>query len=316
MARGISIITGGLGYIGQCLAQYLGEQGERPVIIDRRRVPNRADAPVVTGDIADPATWDAFRGETIDAIFHCAGLIQVGESVSNPLPYFRDNVAASLAMLGWLRSFGSIPIVFSSSAAVYGDPVSAPIPESADLAPLSPYGVTKRQFEEVLQAFYHAYGQPYVALRYFNACGRYGAIQENHEPETHLLPRLCGWFRDGNPATVYGADYPTKDGTAVRDYVHVKDLASAHWTALEYLRSGGQPMPINIGSGQGASVMDVVHAFSHHVPGMPDPVFHERRRGDPAVLVADITRARQVLEFEPQYSEIENVVRDVWESQR
>lgn len=313
MSSGISIITGGLGYIGQSLAQYLQDIGQSPVIVDRRTIASQVpDVPVVVGDIRDPATWSAFHDQPVRAVFHCAGLIQVAESVSDPARYFEDNIAAGIAMLRHLVTLGPVPMIFSSSAAVYGAPHTVPIAESAPLHPLSPYGVSKRQFEEILAAFHQAYDTPaYVALRYFNASGRYGRVHENHTPETHLLPLINERLKAGQPPVIYGRDYPTDDGTAVRDYIHIYDLMTAHVAALDYLEHGGQSIAVNVGAGRGVSVLQVVDAFRKYFSQMPEPLLASRRSGDPAVLVADVSRAREILEWEPRHSDIGQIVEDV-----
>ncbi|NMP21134.1 UDP-glucose 4-epimerase GalE [Sulfobacillus harzensis] len=315
MHRGISVVTGGLGYIGQSIAREISARGGRPVIIDRRAIrPQVQGIPVIQGDIRDPEVWRQFQGQDVRAIFHCAGLIQVGESVMEPARYFDDNIVAGLGMLNHLRDFlGSVPIIFSSSAAVYGTPEKAPIGEEAPLRPESPYGVTKKQFEEILAAYHAAYGLPYVALRYFNAAGTDGVVRENHDPETHLLPRVARFLATGEPPVIYGDDYPTRDGTAVRDYIHIVDLVSAHLAALEYLAEGGEPTVINLGSGRGMSVGEMVQAFRAVVEDMPEPRVVGRRAGDPPVLVASIAKAQRLLAWRPQHSDPERLVREAWQ---
>lgn len=314
MAESVCVVTGGLGYIGQSIAAALDARGESPVILDRRGIPSQvAGIPVIRGDIADPAAWAQLHGRKVRAVFHCAGLIQVGESVSDPAQYFKDNVAAGISMLEHIRALGRIPVVFSSSAAVYGAPSRIPIAETDDLQPLSPYGVTKRQFEEILASYESAYGQPYVALRYFNAAGIWGPVRENHEPESHLLPRLAAWLREGQAPVIYGRDYPTKDGTTVRDYIHVRDLAEAHLAARDYLEGGGASTAINLGSGRGASILEVLSCFAPWVGDMAEPTCSGRRPGDPAVLIADISRAQKLLKWEPVHSDIRDIVRDIWQ---
>ncbi len=313
MAAGVCIITGGLGYIGQSLAAYLSDLGESPVIVDRRAIPSQvAGIPIVSGDVGDEGTWERFVGQPIRCVFHCAGLIQVAESVREAARYFDDNVVAGLNMLRYLGERESVPMVFSSSAAVYGAPKVTPIPEATSLNPMSPYGVTKRHFEEILSAYERAYGSPrYVALRYFNAAGRYADVIENHEPETHLLPRFLAAAHAGQAPVIYGTDYETPDGTAVRDYVHIQDLVRAHVAALAYLDQGGTPTVFNVGAGRGVSVLEVSAAIKEQVPGLLDPRFEPRRPGDPPVLVADISKAREALAWTPEASDIRQIVADL-----
>lgn len=313
MPAGISIVTGGLGYIGQSLAAYLSDLGESPVIVDRRTIPSQvAGIPVVRGDVGDSKTWESFVGQPIRCVFHCAGLIQVAESVKEPARYFNDNIVAGLNMLRHLGELDPVPVIFSSSAAVYGAPDATLISEETDLNPMSPYGVTKRQFEEILAAYWMAYGSPrYVALRYFNAAGRYADVMENHQPETHLLPRFLSAAESGESPVIYGSDYATPDGTAIRDYVHIQDLVRAHVAALEYLEEGGRATRFNVGAGRGVSVLEVFQAIKEQIPGVADPQFEARRPGDPPVLVADITKARKELRWTPEASDIGQIVADL-----
>lgn len=314
MAGGQSVVTGGLGYIGQAIAAELKARGEDPIIIDRRPIPAQIDeVRIIRGDIRDGSVWDQVTAPR--AIFHCAGLIQVGESVEKPARYFDDNVSAGLSMLSHvLERFGPIPIIFSSSAAVYGVPDRTPIDEGATLHPLSPYGVTKRQFEEILAAFQAAYGIPYVALRYFNAAGTDGRVKENHDPETHLLPRVARALVAGEAPVIYGSDYPTPDGTAIRDYIHVQDLVEAHVAARQYLEDGGASTALNLGSGRGMSVLEMVEAFRDWLPDMPAPRRVARRPGDPPVLVAAIERARSVLHWSPSRSDAGRLVGEAFQT--
>ncbi len=312
MGNGQYVITGGLGYIGQSIAADLVKRGEKPLIIDRKSGSGQvAGVPKITGDIREARVWAELQDRPIEAIVHCAGLIQVGESVQHPARYFTDNVEAGIAMLSHVMKLGRIPFLFSSSAAVYGQPDAVPIMEDAPMRPQNPYGVTKRQFEEVLASYGHAYGLPYVCLRYFNAVGYYDQVAERHDPETHLLPSVMRLISQGKAPAIFGHDYPTPDGTAIRDFVHIKDLVRAHILALNYLRDGGASMAINAGSGSGSSVLEVVRAFQQCIPSMPSPDMLPRRPGDPPVLVADIRRAREVLDWVPQHSNIDSIVSEV-----
>lgn len=309
----VSVVTGGLGYIGQSIVAELQHLNEEVVIIDRRSIESQVPrVRVITGDIRDGRVWRELSHTQVRAVFHCAGLIQVGESMTEPARYFDDNVSAGLAMLDHLRLLGDIPIVFSSSAAVYGVPDEVPIAEAAPLQPLSPYGVTKRQFEEILQAYGAAYGLQFVALRYFNAAGSHLGIRENHDPETHLLPRIAQAINAGQAPQIYGQDYPTADGTAIRDYIHISDLVEAHLRARAHLEGGGSNEILNVGSGRGASVLEMISAFKQRVPAMPEPHVQSRRIGDPPVLVANINRAKTILDWRPQQSDIERIIDEAW----
>lgn len=309
MPSGVVVVTGGAGYIGRSLVARLQAGGLQPVVIDRRPMAV-AGIQSTAGDIRDPHVWLGLRDYAIRAVFHLAGRIQVAESVADPARYFDDNVVAGLQMLHHLRMLGNPPVVFSSSAAVYGAPLHMPIAEATALNPLSPYGVSKRHFEEVLAAFAEAYGLSYVALRYFNAAGSYAGVGEKHEPETHLIPLAIDRIQQGALPIVYGRDYPTDDGTAVRDFVHISDLVEAHIQALHYLESGGRPRVFNVGAGHGVSVRRVVEAVAQALGASSEMRFADRRAGDPAVLVADIGHARRVLEWEPTHSSVTRIVSD------
>lgn len=309
------VITGGLGYVGQSLAAVLKDRGYWPVIVDLRDIPSQvSDVTIIRGSVGDTHVWqqiyDLYR---VDVIYHCAGLIVVSESVQEPEKYFRENLVEPLAMLNTLQQLGPVPIVFSSSAAVYGTPSVVPISEDAPKTPISPYGVTKWQFEEILNAYDRAYGQPWVALRYFNVAGSVNNVFESHIPETHLLPRIARALHDGKQPEVYGTDYPTLDGTAVRDYIHMRDLVEAHLRAAQYLRDGRRSTAFNVGSGHGHSVQEVIDGFARVTNLRLNPDRLPRRTGDPPVLVADINKAHRELTFEPKFShEIDLMIKDTW----
>ncbi|MCL4495847.1 MAG: UDP-glucose 4-epimerase GalE [Firmicutes bacterium] len=310
------VITGGLGYVGQSLAAVLKKRGEIPVVLDYRNIPSQVlDVPVFHGSIADEQIWEnIFETYHVDVIYHCAGLIVVSESVREPATYFQENLVAPLVMLNYIRKKGSIPVIFSSSAAVYGTPEVVPIPEETVKAPISPYGITKWQFEEILRCYDKAYVQPWVALRYFNVAGSVEGVMESHIPETHLLPRIAMALTQHEQPEIYGTDYPTPDGTAVRDYIHMHDLVEAHLLAAHYLQEGGVSAAFNVGSGHGHSVQEVMNGFAR-VTGLPvNPARLPRRAGDPPVLVADIHKAQTELRFKPRYShDIDRMIQDTWE---
>jgi UDP-glucose-4-epimerase GalE len=253
--------------------------------------------------------------ERVEAVLHFAASLLAGESVQQPRKYYWNNVVNTLRLLDAMLAAGVKRIVFSSSAAVYGDPQRIPIPEDHPQQPVNPYGETKLAMERTLKWYGNAYGIRWVALRYFNAAGADpdGELGENHAPESHLIPLVILAALGQRPRVeVYGTDYPTPDGTAIRDYIHVTDLAAAHVRALEYLVGGGQSRALNLGTGQGHSVRGVINAVGKISP-LPVP-FREgpRRAGDPPLLVADASQAGKVLGWKPQHSELETIVRDAW----
>jgi UDP-arabinose 4-epimerase len=258
---------------------------------------------------------EVFARWRIEAVFHFAAASRVGESVADPLAYYRCNMVEGLTLLECVVRHGRVPFVFSSSASVYGVQERVPIPEDAPLRPVSPYAETKRAFEAALEWAGRAYGLPWVALRYFNAAGAEGPWEPKAE-ETHLIPLALQAARGGPPLTVYGTDYPTRDGTAERDYVHVGDLAEGHLAALAHLEAGGASGPFNLGSGRGHTVAEVL-AVVEAVTGRPVPrVLAARRPGDPASSVADPARARAVLGWEARRSDLRRIVQDAWEAMR
>lgn len=310
-----AVITGGLGFVGQSLAFRLQQEGVPTVVLDRRSIPSQVDGvEVVRGSVGDPEAWEWIRARyRLSAVYHCAGLISVADSVAEPARYFHENVVEAVKMLDQLRLGEPVPVIFSSSAAVYGTPQTVPIPEEAEKAALSPYGVTKWQFEQILDAYHRAYQMPWAALRYFNAAGQTGPVRERHQPETHVLPLMAQAIRSGRAPVVFGTDYPTPDGSAVRDYVHVADLVDAHLMAASYLAGGGEPGAFNLGSGRGTSVLEIVSAFGR-VSGRPvRPDLRERRPGDSPILVAAIERAKTVLGWTPARSiPVDAMVEDAW----
>ena len=278
------------------------------------------DVTVVRGDVGDPTLLaDLFARHRPDAIVHFAGKIQVGESMARPAEYFDTNLVRALRLLDAARAAGVLRVVFSSTAAVYGEPEAVPIREDARLRPLSPYGASKLAFEEVLAAYHRAYGVAWAALRYFNAAGAMpdGSLREAHDPETHLIPLVLDAGLGRRPAlTIFGTDYPTRDGTCVRDYIHVCDLAEAHLSALDRLGEGRSVGALNLGTGRGHTVREVLAAAAALLNG---PVPHQegtRREGDPVSLVADPSRARELLGWRPARSELAIIVEDALRSRR
>ena len=316
------LVTGGAGYVGSHACKALDTAGYQPVVYDNLSRGHRESVrwgPLVEGDLHDTArVAAALQDHGVTAVMHFAAFAYVGESVGDPEPYYRNNVGGTLALLEAMRRVGVATIVFSSTCAVYGAPDRLPIAEATPKAPLNPYGDTKLAIERALHWYAGAYGLRFAALRYFNAAGAdpESEIGEDHEPETHLIPRvLRAALGTGDPVEVYGTDYPTADGTAIRDYIHVADLADAHVRALGYLDTGGESGAMNLGTGQGCSVRQVIAAVER-VAGRPVP-FREtaRRAGDPPELVADPALARSRLGWQPRHSDLDTIIRTAlaWE---
>jgi len=312
------LVTGGAGYIGSHTVRALLEEGYNVVVFDdlsRGHPESIPGTPLVIGELSDPrALKDLFTHTKFDAVIHFAGESLVGESVRNPDKYFQRNVVGGLSLLSAMQRAGVKKIVFSSSAGVYGEPEEIPIPEEAPLRPSSPYGETKVMMEHALSWYDRAYGMKHMSLRYFNAAGAdaSGQIGEDHEPETHLIPLVIEAALRGQPITIFGDDYPTPDGTCIRDYVHVTDLAHAHVLALAALFGGSESHALNIGSGRGYSNMEIVRAVSR-IAGRETPhVMGPRRDGDPAILVARTEKAREILGFVTQHSSLEHIVETAW----
>ena len=313
------LVTGGAGYIGSHTAKALAKAGHELVVLDNFSGGHRWAVkwgPCVEGDLADPAVVkSALKAYGIDAVMHFAASIQVGESVRDPKKYFWNNVVNTLRLLDAMIEAGVAHIVFSSSAAVYGNPEKVPIPEEHPTRPVSPYGDTKLMMERALERYGAAYGVRWMALRYFNAAGAdpEGELGEEHEPETHLIPLVIRAALGRSPhVEVYGTDYPTPDGTALRDYIHVADLADAHVKALEYLARGGESRALNLGTGQGHTVREVIAAVAK-ARGSPVPTRDApRREGDPPALVADPTKAMGFLKWKPRCSDLVTIVESAW----
>ncbi|MFF7109113.1 UDP-glucose 4-epimerase GalE [Pseudomonas sichuanensis] len=308
------LVVGGAGYIGSHMVKHLLAEGHDVVVADL--APTRPQIKWVELDIADAPALDALFAEySFDAVFHFASFIQVGESVTEPGRYYQNNVAATLVLLQAMVRAGVRRLIFSSTAAVYGDPQYVPIDEQHPKAPINPYGCSKWMVEQVLQDFDRAYGLRSVCLRYFNAAGAdpEGECGERHEPETHLIPLILQAASGRRPAiTVFGRDYDTPDGTCIRDYIHVADLASAHALAVDYLVAGGASTALNLGNGLGFSVQQVIDTV-RDVTGREVRVEDApRRAGDPPRLVADAGKARQLLGWQPVYSSLDAIVRHAW----
>jgi len=313
------LVTGGAGYIGSHTIKELLRDGREVVALDNLSAGHRELVlceEFVEGDLADLGLLrKTFRRYPIEAVIHFAAYTAVGESVADPQKYYANNVAAGLNLLRAMLEAGVKRIVFSSSAAVYGDPVRVPIPEDHPKDPKNPYGRTKLVFEGALRDYGAAYGLRHVSLRYFNAAGSdpEGEIGELHDPETHLIPIVLEAAAGRRPhLEIYGTDYPTKDGTAIRDYIHVTDLARAHVLALRALEEGRAAEAYNLGTGQGYTVREVVEVC-RRVTGREIPVLAgPRRAGDPAALVADPSRAKRDLGWDPQFTALDPIVETAW----
>jgi UDP-glucose 4-epimerase len=321
------LVTGGAGYVGSVSVEALVRAGHHVEVLDDLSMGHRAAVPdgvrLHVGTYVDAAAVEAIlRDGAIDTVLHCGARSLVGESVADPARYYRQNVAGGVALLEAIRAAGVRRIVFSSSAAVYGVPDRTPIPEDAPLRPINPYGETKRTFETALAFYAGAYGLRSVSLRYFNAAGASPANGEDHDPETHLIPNVLRAAQRGEAVSIFGVDYPTPDGTCVRDYIHVEDLAEAHLLALESTdlsdsRTGASPetgiaLALNLGTAVGFSVREVLDA-AERITGEPVAVkIAPRRVGDPPVLVAAADRAAALLGWRATRPTLEEMIGSAW----
>ena len=314
------LVTGGAGYIGSHMAKLLGERGHAVVVVDDLSTGHRdavRSGRFVRGNVGDKALMTSlFATESVRAVVHFAGSSLVAESVANPDKYRRNNLENARALLDAMQAGGVEKIVFSSSAAVYGEPKHLPIDESHPTEPLNPYGESKLAIERMLaEAGGLRHGFRHISLRYFNAAGADpgGELGERHDPETHLIPIVLQAASGKRPAlSIYGSDYPTRDGTCVRDYVHVTDLCEAHLLALDWLEQGGKEETVNLGTGHGATVLEVIEEARRQT-GRDIPVKREARRaGDPASLVASCARAGRVLGWRAQRSGLATIIGDAW----
>lgn len=311
------LVTGGAGYMGAHTVKALLAAGYEVTVLDdltRGHPEQIAGVPLVIGDTSDGDALSDLFTRGFDAVVHFASESLVGESVANPDKYFKRNVIGGITLLSAMVRAGVRRMVFSSSAAVYGDPDSVPIPETAPLRPVSPYGETKLFIEKALKWYDQAYGLRSMSLRYFNAAGAdpSGEMGEDHDPETHLIPLAMKAVLTGKPLTVFGDDYPTPDGTCIRDYVHVSDLASAHVAALEALAAGRDTGALNVGTGHGFSNVEIVRGIEEATGRKVPYVVGDRRPGDPAVLIAACDRAKEVLGWAPQHSSLREIVETAW----
>jgi len=313
------LVTGGAGYIGSHTVRFLLKAGHSIAVVDnlsKGYAHNVPEGLLHRMDLKDTDGLTRLMEQThFDAVIHFAASIAVGESTQIPELYFANNVGSTISLLTAMARTGTKKIVFSSTAAVYGNPADTPIPESATIAPVNPYGESKAMVEKILDWMDVHRGIRSIRLRYFNACGcepEFG-IGEEHEPETHLIPLILRAIQTGNPVTIFGEDYQTADGTCIRDYIHVSDLATAHIAALGYLENGGATRAFNCGLGRGYSVKEVIQA-SEEATGRKVPYrVGPRREGDPAILVADSAKLRETLGWIPHYTSLAGIVQTAWE---
>lgn len=316
------LITGGAGYIGSHTVKLLQSKGNDILVFDslvygHRDIVEKLGVNFIQGDLCDRTLLDdLFQEHNIEAVIHFAAYAYVGESVKNPAKYYRNNVTYTLNLLEAMEKAGIRKIVFSSTCATYGIPDEVPIKETHPQNPINPYGYTKLVVEKMLSDFQRAYNWEYVAFRYFNAAGASsdGLIGEDHNPEPHLIPLiLYAALGKRDSISILGDDYPTPDGTCIRDYIHVEDLAQAHLLGLEYLLDGGKSEVFNLGNGNGFSVKEVIKA-AKKVTGKDFTVKNAPRRpGDPPILVGSSEKARRILNWQPQYPDIETIISHAWQ---
>ncbi len=314
------LVTGGAGYIGAHGVRQLQRAGYSTLVVDNLiygHLDFAQKSQYLIGDLQDSEFVHAiFEEHDIGAVMHFAAYAYVGESVKEPAKYYRNNVVATLNLLDAMRKHGVKKFIFSSTCATYGEPEEMPIPETHPQRPINPYGRSKLMVEQILRDYDAAYGIKFVSLRYFNAAGAdpEGGIGEDHTPETHLIPLLLDVALGRRPfITIYGDDYPTPDGTCIRDYIHVTDLAQAHVLGLKYLEAGGESEAFNLGNGSGFSVKEV-HAMAERITGKPiKAIIGERRAGDPARLIGSAEKAKHVLGWRPQLADLESIIRTAWQ---
>lgn len=315
---GTILVTGGAGYIGSAVTIYLIQQNYHVVVIDQKAKPaffnNKifdASLSYFQADFADQEVLKKiFTDYTIHAVMHFAAFIEVGASVKQPARFYENNVSKTIQLLDIMRDYNISNFIFSSSCAIYGLPEKIPLEESHPKNPISPYGKTKHIIELVLQDYERAYGLKYVTLRYFNAAGEWPefGLRETHEPETHVIPILLKAARTGEIFTVFGTDYNTPDGTCIRDYLHIRDLATAHLRAVKYLDVENASIAVNLGTGYGYSIKELIKTVEHVLPVKIDVQFNERRAGDPDILIANPARAHEILGWQAQFSSLENII--------
>jgi UDP-glucose 4-epimerase len=313
------LVTGGAGYIGSVTVELLRSRGEKIVVLDDlarghvAAIP--ADVPFYQGKIGDSDLIEQIaRDHDLESCIHFAALAYVGESVNDPARYFDNNVKQGITLVDGLLKAGVRRFVFSSTCATYGEPREVPISEDHPQQPSNPYGWSKLFMERILESYDLAYGLKFVALRYFNASGATEELGENHDPETHLLPNVIAAASGKIPfVSIFGSEYPTPDGTAIRDYIHVADLGEAHILALQHLRNGGASEKINLGNGQGYSVLEVIDTARQVTGKAIEARFEAPRPGDPSRLVANAERAHTVLGWKPSYPDLASIIKSDWD---
>ncbi len=315
------LVVGGAGYIGSHMTDFLQRFGYTPVVLDDLSTGHRdavLDNELIVGSLRDISLLDQiFKSRTFDAVMHFASFIQVGESMHNPIKYYQNNVAHTLNLLNAMIKHNVKKFIFSSTAAVYGEPQYTPIDEHHPIAPINPYGRSKQMVERVLQDLSAAQGFCYAALRYFNAAGAdpAGRLTERHEPETHLIPLVLQVARgDREAVTIHGRDYLTPDGTCIRDYIHVTDLCDAHLKSLHALDQGKTQSVYNLGTGQGYSVQQIVDVAREVTQRKIPVIYGPRRIGDPAILVADAKQAMRELKWTPVNSDLRTIIQHAWDA--
>ena len=314
------LVVGGAGYIGSHMCKYLHGKGLQPVILDNLSLGHKESVkwgPLYQGELDDPKLLvEIFKNHDIKAMMHFAAFCYVGESVTEPLKYYKNNIAATIGLLSSMLEHGVDKMIFSSSCATYGEPDRLPITEGQSQQPINPYGRTKLMMEQILDDLDAANGLKSVCLRYFNAAGAdpEGELGEDHDPETHLIPLVLfaalGVLKE---LTVFGKDYPTDDGTCVRDYIHINDLAQAHYLALLHLLDGGESKKYNLGNGSGYSILDVIETASRVSGRQIKYSFAERRAGDPAILVGSAEKAIKELGWKPEFDSLETILQTAWD---
>lgn len=312
------LVTGGAGYIGSHTAHALAQLGYNIVVIDsflHKQQFNPPWATIIKKDFADIAALnEIFTTYSVQAVMHFAAFIEVGLSVTDPHAFYENNVSKTVTLLHAMKTHGVNNLIFSSSCAIYGHPEYTPLTEDHPKNPLSPYGHSKLMVETILKDFETAYGLRSVALRYFNACGALPEehLGEQHKPETHIIPLLLRAAIDKNPFTIFGNDYPTKDGTAIRDYLHVRDIAHAHVCALRHLQQGHPSDAFNLGTGKGYSVKEMIDSIELICRTQIKTVWAKRRAGDAPLLVADPNRAHTILNWQPHFSDLDFIVKSAY----
>lgn len=317
------LVTGGAGYIGSHTVRALEKRGQDVVVLDNLEKGHRkavSNSPLVEGDLGDAGLLNTiFRDFSVESVVHFAAHSLVGESVQRPDLYFKNNVGSVFTLLDTMQTHGVDRLVFSSTAAVYGEPQEIPIPETHPKNPENPYGESKLFVETILKRYSEAFGLRYIALRYFNAAGAdpAGGLGEDHSPESHLIPIvLQTLLGQRSHIEIYGTDYPTDDGTCIRDYVHVNDLSDAHILSLESLAAGAASNVYNLGNGRGFSVRDVIQTVEKVTQKTVPVEEGQRRPGDPAVLVASAEKIQRELGWQPQFTELDTIIATAWEWHR